>query len=442
VPGCTASPPSSSCPTTAFAPRLLFPIHHAILTSLPSRGLWSTCSRAVPFAACSSTASNIHHARPSCTQLGRGLSSPNENTATRCTPPPCTSSLGTSLPCTITPSPSSVAGSALTSVLPRHFRAHPNRVRAVVARLHRRSRGSKPRTSPSFDPGCPHRFVQKPFTAASCAARVPQLLPRSPFQCLLMPPAHAPVHAACPAHEPPRQLASARAFAPCLPSLAPTLLPPRAVQSSPAPAKPHPLCSASRPTLTLRRSHPRHSCAPPARTPTRAARTPALPPAGPHTRCLLQPLGPPARHLLRARRSLCLRLPRPAQRLPSRRRSPGATCSRGSSTRQPHAPGPRVHAPPACCHVPASLLSPPPPPRVPPAPARVSRPAPARLGRPRLPTAGPASSLAPARPRRIARAARAPPGTRFRARAPVLRTLLSPPPRARPRAVWSCAAWN
>jgi hypothetical protein len=67
VPGCTASPPSSSRPTTAFAPRLLFPIRHAILTPSPSRGLWSTCIRAVPSAAFSSTASNVHHARPSCT---------------------------------------------------------------------------------------------------------------------------------------------------------------------------------------------------------------------------------------------------------------------------------------------------------------------------------------------------------------------------------------
>jgi hypothetical protein len=149
------------------------------------------CRRTSPVAF-SSTASSVHHARPSCTQLGRGLSSPNENTVTRCTPPSCTSSLGTSLPCTVTPSPSSVAGSALTPVLPRHFRARPNCVRAVVARLHRRSRGSKPRTSPSFDPGCPHRFAQKPFTAASCAARVLQLLPRSPFQYLLTPPARRP----------------------------------------------------------------------------------------------------------------------------------------------------------------------------------------------------------------------------------------------------------
>jgi hypothetical protein len=183
---------SSSRPTTVFASRLLYLIRHAILTLPPSRGPWSAYIRVVPSIALSSTASDIHHARPSCTQFGRGLSSPNENTATRCTPPPCTSSLGMSLPCTVTPSPSSVAGSALTPVLPRHFRARPNRVRAVVARLHRRSRGSKPRMSPSFDPGCPKRFAQKPFTAASCTACVPQLLLRSPFQCLLTPPARRP----------------------------------------------------------------------------------------------------------------------------------------------------------------------------------------------------------------------------------------------------------
>jgi hypothetical protein len=67
VPGCTASPPSSSRPTTAFAPQLLFPIRHATLTPSPSRGLWSTCIRVVPSAAFSSMASNVYHARPSCT---------------------------------------------------------------------------------------------------------------------------------------------------------------------------------------------------------------------------------------------------------------------------------------------------------------------------------------------------------------------------------------
>jgi hypothetical protein len=67
-----------------------------------------------------------------------------------CTPLPCTLSLYTA------PPPSPVAGPALASALPclSSIRARPCRVRAVVARLHRRSRGSKPRTSPSFDPGC------------------------------------------------------------------------------------------------------------------------------------------------------------------------------------------------------------------------------------------------------------------------------------------------
>jgi hypothetical protein len=67
MPGCTASPPISSRPTTAFASRLLFLIRHAILTPPPSRGPWSACIRAVPSAAFSSTASNVHHVRPSCT---------------------------------------------------------------------------------------------------------------------------------------------------------------------------------------------------------------------------------------------------------------------------------------------------------------------------------------------------------------------------------------
>jgi hypothetical protein len=42
-------------------------IRHAILTPPPLRGPWSACIRAVPSAAFSSTASNVHHARPSCT---------------------------------------------------------------------------------------------------------------------------------------------------------------------------------------------------------------------------------------------------------------------------------------------------------------------------------------------------------------------------------------
>jgi hypothetical protein len=67
VPGCTTSPPSSSRPTTAFAPRLLFPIRPAILIPSPSRGRWFTYIRAVPSAVVSSTASNVYYARPSCT---------------------------------------------------------------------------------------------------------------------------------------------------------------------------------------------------------------------------------------------------------------------------------------------------------------------------------------------------------------------------------------
>jgi hypothetical protein len=91
---------------------------------------------------------------------GRGLSASSGDTAMCCTPLSCTP-----LPCTLplctsslytAPPPSPVAGPALTSALPclSSIRARPCRVRAVVARLHRRSRGSKPRTSPSFDPGC------------------------------------------------------------------------------------------------------------------------------------------------------------------------------------------------------------------------------------------------------------------------------------------------
>jgi hypothetical protein len=92
------------------------PGRHAILTPPPSRGPWSVCIRAVPSAAFSSTASNIHHARPSCTQLGRGLSSPSGNTAMRCTSLLRMSLLCSSMLC-IAPPPSSVAGPALHSGL-------------------------------------------------------------------------------------------------------------------------------------------------------------------------------------------------------------------------------------------------------------------------------------------------------------------------------------
>jgi hypothetical protein len=98
--------------TAAFVSPLLLPTRHAILTSLPPRGLWSICIRAVLFAAFSSTASNVHHARPSCTVLGRGLSSPCGNTVMLCTPPLCSS-----LPCIALPS-SSVVGHAFASALP------------------------------------------------------------------------------------------------------------------------------------------------------------------------------------------------------------------------------------------------------------------------------------------------------------------------------------
>jgi hypothetical protein len=110
----------------------------------------------------------------------------------RCTPLSCTLSLCTSSLCTSSlytaPPPSPVAGPALASALPclSSIRARPCRVRAVVARLHRRSRGSKPRTSPSFDPRCLHRLAQKSFTATPCAARVPQsLAPHQSPQLLL-----------------------------------------------------------------------------------------------------------------------------------------------------------------------------------------------------------------------------------------------------------------
>jgi hypothetical protein len=146
--GCIEAPPSSSRPTAAFAPQLLLPTCRAISASPPPRGSRSCshlatsklstsspqCRRTSPVAF-SSTASNVHHARPSCTQLDRGLSSPSGNTAMRCTSPLCMSLPYSSMLC-IAPPPSSVARPALRSgltasqvpprpSLPRYCRAWP-----------------------------------------------------------------------------------------------------------------------------------------------------------------------------------------------------------------------------------------------------------------------------------------------------------------------------
>jgi hypothetical protein len=289
VPGCTASPPSSSRPTTAFAPRLLFPIHHAILTSLPSRGLWSTCIRAVPFAACSLTASNIHHARPSCTQLGRGLSSPNENTATRCTPPPCTSSLGTSLPCTVTPSPSSVAGSALTSVLPCHFRARPNRVRSWPA-------SRLPLAPLSTAPSC---VAAPPRTCYSTRAPGPLLAPLLVPGCLL-----PPGSCTCRARARPHAAACSRSRAARQRSAACTW-PSRTLACAHAP-DPHRLLPA----------HSRAACAPSRAVPVRA------------TRCPRASVWPGAAVLAR----------RPSTSTPSRLLPPTRTDAAPPAAARPHSP--------------------------------------------------------------------------------------------------------
>jgi hypothetical protein len=76
----------------------------------------------------SSTASNVPHARPSCTQLGRDLSSPSGNIAMCCTPSLCTSLPCSSMLC-IAPPPSSIAGPALASALPNYSRTRLNCVR-------------------------------------------------------------------------------------------------------------------------------------------------------------------------------------------------------------------------------------------------------------------------------------------------------------------------
>jgi hypothetical protein len=64
MPGCTASPPSSSHPTAAFASQLLLPTCRAITAPPPPRGSRSACIRVAPSVAFSSTASEqcvVHH---------------------------------------------------------------------------------------------------------------------------------------------------------------------------------------------------------------------------------------------------------------------------------------------------------------------------------------------------------------------------------------------
>jgi hypothetical protein len=76
--GYSVAPPSSLRPAIAFVPQLLLPTRHATLPPPPSRGPWSSCIRAVPSAAFSSTASNVHHARLYCPLGG---SAPNRRAA-------------------------------------------------------------------------------------------------------------------------------------------------------------------------------------------------------------------------------------------------------------------------------------------------------------------------------------------------------------------------
>jgi hypothetical protein len=101
--GCFEIPPSLSRPTAAFAPQLLLPTCRAISASPPPRGSRSTRTwplpnspRAVRSAAGFRPLPSPRRPPASITrdppahQLGRDLSSPSENTTTRCTPPPCT----------------------------------------------------------------------------------------------------------------------------------------------------------------------------------------------------------------------------------------------------------------------------------------------------------------------------------------------------------------
>jgi hypothetical protein len=195
-------------------------------------------------------------------------------------------------------------------------------------------------------------------------------------------PAHtassAPIHAACSAHEPPRQLASARAFAPCLPSRAP----------SPMPAKPHPLYSASRPTLALHRSHLRDIC------------------FGPAAPCACVCRGPP--NTCRAATAWSRLLPRPDALLWRQRRSPWARHLPAPSSARP-APSHHLGAAPPALRLhsplgPASLwrcrsLGPPSAllPHAPEPPTRSPGPAPLRAAAAAL-----GLPPAPCRPKRLA----------------------------------------
>jgi hypothetical protein len=137
-------------------------------------------------AAFSSTAPNIHHARPSCTQLGRGLSSPSGNTAMRCTLPLCMSLLCSSMLC-IAPPPSSVAGPALRSG--RSTAAHTANSR-TPSRAHSRHSLGAAHIPAAPAPALAHSRVPPGAAGALFHSRA----------CLLRPPLplwrRSPVHAA------------------------------------------------------------------------------------------------------------------------------------------------------------------------------------------------------------------------------------------------------
>jgi hypothetical protein len=147
VPGCIASPPSSSRPTTVFASRLLFLIRHAIFSPPPSRGPWSACIRAVPSVALSSTASDqcvVHHCSWHHFSRGQHFVEHLNCIFDTATPAPIKITVaysGSTPPCSCISRRSPAthrrslrrSSASLASALPHRSRARPKRVRLSSA---------------------------------------------------------------------------------------------------------------------------------------------------------------------------------------------------------------------------------------------------------------------------------------------------------------------
>jgi hypothetical protein len=375
------APPSSSHLVTASASSPFLSACHAITTPPPSRGPWSTCIRAVPSVALSSTASDqcvVHHR--SWHHFSRG----------------------------------------------QHFVEHLNCIpdMATPARRHSARR-------------CPTQLLLFSCCRTRACSSLAESFPRTPelraplaratpaaATLLLLTRCHATA-AAPPASAPRACTAShSRVHTPAPPSTAPSRVaaPPRTRCSTRAPGPlPAPLlapgCSLPPGSHTCRaRARSARRCLLTSVCRSRACSSACAPACTTSTTsCLLfRSLGPPlprAPHLRSA----------PPARSPQRRSS--SARAREPLCRLHAAPAPAPHARPAAASVPAE-----PPPRAqqlpPAAPPLAHQPTPLapgvarRSGWPRT-----------ARPHAVVQAARAPPGACLRARAPVLRTLL-PPTRA------------